>query len=107
VKTYSRTSLTKDIDRLVALSGVAGAFAASRGCEDSAYVAGMWRDTLELSMFWAVKGHAETGKQLSSRYYIALSFSWASKSRRVGFAWAKTRTDIRVPNTYFAPAMCT
>ena len=51
VKTYSPTSLTKNTDRLVAFSGVAGAFAASRGCEASAYVAGMWRDTLELSMF--------------------------------------------------------
>ena len=60
IKAYSVTSLTKDTDRLVALSGVANAFAASRSREASAYVAGMWRDTLELSMFWVVYIPEET-----------------------------------------------
>jgi hypothetical protein len=76
VKNYSRTILTKDTDRLVALSGVAGAFSASRGYETSAYIAGMWRDTLELSMFWMpVVYQYERGEQLTSSHYIAPSFS--------------------------------
>jgi hypothetical protein len=96
VKTYSQTNLTKDTDRLVALPGVAGAFAASQGYEASAYVAGMWRHTLELSMFWALN---ESGEQLSSRHYIAPSFSWASQLRGTSLAWDEH--GRRVPYPYF------
>ena len=99
MRIYSSTSLTRNTDRLIAISGIASAFAVSQGWEASAYVAGMWREVLELSMFWVVHGLAEGREQSGSRDYVAPSFSWTSKLQQVEPAWDSP--GIGVPIPYF------
>jgi hypothetical protein len=72
VKQYSARYLTKESDRLPALSGLTGIF---RDKELGGFVAGMWTKALPLWLTWEVYG-----SQLSSdpAVYVAPSWSWIS-----------------------------
>lgn len=67
---YSQAHLTKEKDKLPALSGIA-----RRLCEESKdrYLAGLWRRTIEKELFWRSKHPA-----LRRPPYRAPSWSWAS-----------------------------
>jgi hypothetical protein len=72
VKQYSARYLTKETDRLPALSGLTGTF---RDKELGEFVAGMWTKSLPLWLTWEVYG-----SQISPdpAVYVAPSWSWIS-----------------------------
>jgi hypothetical protein len=74
VLAYSQTSLTYSEDKLIALSGIAKAYASAMA---DTYVAGMWRNGLErqLSWFRHADSYPLSPDPLS---YRAPSWSWAS-----------------------------
>ncbi|KAI6342350.1 hypothetical protein MCOR07_009990 [Pyricularia oryzae] len=75
VEMYCKTRLTKQTDRLVALSGLVKAY--STYINDT-YVGGMWKKSLESELMW-FKEHG-IGEAASSTDYICPSFLWASAS---------------------------
>ncbi|TLD14262.1 uncharacterized protein PgNI_04412 [Pyricularia grisea] len=75
VEMYCKTRLTKQIDRLIALSGLAKAYSAYI---NDTYVGGMWKKSLETELMWS-KEH-DIGELTTSADYIAPSFFWASAS---------------------------
>lgn len=68
---YCNRKLTKDSDKLPALSGLARHFAEHIGDQ---YVAGLWRSTLIEGLIWQAIGRANT----APAEYRAPSWSWAS-----------------------------
>jgi hypothetical protein len=70
VRSYSEKSITKEEDRLSALSGIAKRFQSVR---NSRYLAGLWEDNLIGDLCWMVK---EGGRR--PRKYLAPSWSWCS-----------------------------
>lgn len=66
---YAATALTKEADKLVAISGLAREIAYLR---DADYLAGLWTDSLVQDMMW----HTKAGKRPQS--YRAPSWSWVS-----------------------------
>lgn len=70
VRYYSDKSITKEEDRLPALSGIAKRFQSVRM---SRYLAGLWEDNLSKDLCWKVRVQ---GKR--SRKYLAPSWSWCS-----------------------------
>ncbi|RYP66779.1 hypothetical protein DL770_008730 [Monosporascus sp. CRB-9-2] len=80
LKLYTRRTLTKPPDRLVALSGIVDYFA-EFWRERSMYVAGLWEHQLPYSMLWYnANGATGTGDNLAARpaSYRAPSWSWAA-----------------------------
>lgn len=71
VSPFTRRAITRDSDRLEAISGVAAALAAA---SQMTYVGGMWKDMLGHSLYW------QTDAPGSSRRagYYAPTWSWAS-----------------------------
>lgn len=78
--TYVRCSLTKDQDKLVALSGVVKDFARAAGDE---YLAGLWRRNFVNELLWLVGEPWEENPRPSVRpsLYRAPSWSWAVCTR--------------------------
>lgn len=76
---YSKCSLSKPTDKLVALAGVAKQLSKLMGSPTD-YVAGMWRPNLETDMLWLVNMYTHGPKRPPRRYseYTAPSWSWAS-----------------------------
>jgi hypothetical protein len=95
VEDFSKRSLTKETDKLIAVSGLAKLISHSpQGMDVAAapgafyqtsdqsldftttntYVAGLWRDTFVLELAWRVVEHGKKGPSL----YLAPSWSWAS-----------------------------
>ena len=72
VTDYTACKLTKEDDKLPAISGLAGKFAAATGRQ---YAAGLWEDDLLNGLLWVV-----ADRSVAKRYtkYIAPSWSWAS-----------------------------
>ena len=70
VNQYTGLSLTKETDKLMALSGVASFL---RPDADARYLAGLWSSNLELSLLWNCTGHGRRPET-----YQAPSWSWAS-----------------------------
>lgn len=78
VPSYSQLKLTKDMDRLPALSAVARGLESV--CGKGEYVAGMWLSDLAISMTWRAGAFGTNGLQpgrLPSEYR-APSWGWAS-----------------------------
>ena len=71
---YSACIVTKEEDKLVAISGIARQFHAALGSE---YLAGLWRDNLPNELIWRV-GRAESDNVRHPSKYRAPSWSWAS-----------------------------
>jgi hypothetical protein len=77
---YTSMSLTNPNDKLVALSGIAKARAASFG---DAYVAGMWRQDLVYQLLWYIPPEQSNGGLKPRPVYRAPSWSWASVEHQV------------------------
>lgn len=69
---YSRRSLTKEEDKLVALSGIANIYRASF---KDIYIAGLWRNNFPHCLLWSVLDATSCAKPIT---YLAPSWSWAS-----------------------------
>ena len=70
ISEFTRKRLTKTLDRLPALSGIAANLLART---QDAYLAGIWRNDMQLGLLWA-----SSGKTKQQSVYHAPSFSWAS-----------------------------
>ena len=82
VDKYSVTSLTKEEDKLVAISGIAKRM---QGLLDDEYLAGLWRKDLPCQLLWWVD-NSELVTDLHvarPRPYRAPSWSWASVNHKV------------------------
>ena len=77
LEVYTERDLTKDHDKLPALSGLASEFAKRTGDE---YLAGIWRRFLPTGLLWEVKQGSMT-RRIPNR---APSWSWASIDGRLG-----------------------
>lgn len=92
VSMYSKTGLTKEVDKLIALSGIASQMSVLIGSEEhpAEYVAGIWRPHLISQLLWKVDplyvgGSDSVGRPGTFAYpstrpkeQRAPSFSWAS-----------------------------
>ncbi|KAJ8462455.1 hypothetical protein ONZ45_g17925 [Pleurotus djamor] len=72
VSTYANCMLTKEKDRLIAMSGIAKAFS---GVVGSTYLAGLWENRMEIDLAWTTQATAD--KQVCRSAY-APTWSWAS-----------------------------
>jgi hypothetical protein len=73
IQDYCKRSLTKEEDKLVAISGIAKVFQ-SRMLDDT-YVAGQWYNSFPLGLLWKVNDPDSVTRPFS---YRAPSWSWAS-----------------------------
>ena len=74
VEWYSSCHVTKEEDKLIAISGIARRFHSALGSE---YLAGLWRDNLPIELIWRVS-RVESDKVQEPSRYRAPSWSWAS-----------------------------
>lgn len=70
VQTYTRGGLTKETDKLVAISGLAKGLAAQSGME---YLAGLWNHQLVQQLLWRAESPSKR-----PAVFRAPSWSWAS-----------------------------
>ncbi|KAH9210485.1 hypothetical protein DL95DRAFT_258640, partial [Leptodontidium sp. 2 PMI_412] len=75
VQWYSTCKLTKQTDRLVAVSGIARAFESQL---KYFYLCGLWRNNLEMQLCWGVAWGTESPVETVSESYVTPSWSWAS-----------------------------
>ena len=78
---YSERLLSKDTDRLAALSGMAQFFQRNH-FPHARYVAGLWSSRLEDELFWDSEDTIDARRPTD---YVAPSWSWASVNGRVSF----------------------
>lgn len=76
VEEYMRRSLTKVIDKLPALSGMA--ITVQMAMPTNRYLAGHWRQGLELSLFWEKVPWTGSKQVVRQGEYRAPTWSWAS-----------------------------
>jgi len=92
VEVYSRTFLTKQNDKLIALGGIARMMSGAGLIHDH-YIAGMWRKHLESQLLWRVDLVRKKGLFIfdSKRpeYYRAPTFSWASVDAPGGILYSE------------------
>lgn len=98
VQTYTQTGLTKETDKLVAISGLAKALAAQ---SDVQYLAGLWNYDLEHQLRWYA---ASPSKRPD--VFRAPSWSWASTNSEIFFesyrdarAFAVLRVELNSAST--------
>jgi hypothetical protein len=82
VETYSECLLTKGSDKLVAISGLAEQI--QHQTKDQ-YIAGLWREELELQLCWEVSFRPYAINESRVVPYRAPSWSWASVDARIEF----------------------
>ncbi len=90
VSQYSSLHLTKDTDRLPALSGLADRASPHLG----RYLAGLWSTTFPSDLTWRVRA-LEAGSRRRTDY-LGPSWSWASVDGAVSY-WDNLRTEITKP----------
>lgn len=73
IRSYFRTDITRDSDRLIAMSAIASYFGSVRR---SKYYAGLWEDTFLDDMLWIV-----SQPEQRPDVYVAPTWSWASIAR--------------------------
>ncbi|KAK3344697.1 heterokaryon incompatibility protein-domain-containing protein [Neurospora tetraspora] len=78
---YSQRLLSKDTDKLAALSGMAQ-FYQRNHFPHARYVAGLWSSRLEEELFWEVDDRTSASRPAE---YVAPSWSWAAVNGRVSF----------------------
>jgi hypothetical protein len=85
IMAYSRCDITKNTDRLIAISGLARAFATILGLNDQDYAAGLWLPHLASSLCWRgdTSYHALSPPTHRLPEYVAPSWSWASVSGHI------------------------
>ena len=79
VEWYSSCKVTKEEDKLIAISGIAKRFHSALSSE---YLAGLWRDNLPIELIWRVSRAESDNVQRPSRYR-APSWSWASVDTQI------------------------
>jgi hypothetical protein len=91
VQSYVRREISKDCDRLPALSCLAHRFEESAGAELGQYYAGMWECGLERDLLWStpVPGRRARGHEGDIFVSNPPSWSWASVESRT-IAWPST-----------------
>lgn len=82
VEAYSRSKLTYESDKLVALAGLAMEIAQMFQRDD--YLAGLWRSGLPYSLMWTADDDTEN-TIVRPRKYRAPSWSWASLDGNITF----------------------
>ncbi|KAF9697045.1 hypothetical protein EKO04_005105 [Ascochyta lentis] len=82
---YSRLSLSKPGDKLVAMSGIAGVFGQQKEKDDE-YLAGLWKSELPYGLLWYSKKCTR-----QPPVYQAPSWSWASLN--IGVEWPYEYVD--------------
>lgn len=75
---YSKTDLSFEKDRMMALSGIATAVTQSSGMH---YLAGLWKELLPMGLLWRLYNPNYKGTRLDR----APSWSWQSIDRRVDY----------------------
>ncbi|KAF1998879.1 HET-domain-containing protein [Amniculicola lignicola CBS 123094] len=108
VEMYSLTSLTRQCDKLVAISGLAMAVSIDESnSPGDGYLAGLWQSSLPSHLLWTtattemVRNRRQEIK-FPRRYpqeYIAPSWSWASIDGKVSLMWCQRNYD---PKEYLA-----
>jgi len=93
---YSTREMTMEKDKLVALSGIARAFAVKKS--PARYIAGLWTDDLHYGLSWI----APIGEPTSM--YQAPSWSWASQMGRVNYN--QFFDDLETCSTGFTSKHC-
>ncbi|KAI1085917.1 hypothetical protein F5B19DRAFT_502940 [Rostrohypoxylon terebratum] len=73
LSTYLSCTLTKDSDRLVAMSGIAKVF---REVNQDTYLAGLWKRSIQYGFLW--KTEATSGTWIRRNESYGPSWSWAS-----------------------------
>lgn len=89
---YCKRSLTKEEDKLIALSGIAKAFQSRM--TDDIYLAGLWYYSLPLALLWRVADETSVTRPSS---YRAPSWSWASIDGNIIPNNTETAMDICQP----------
>lgn len=82
INNYTGCSLTRITDKLVALSGIAEH--QSLSLESDNYLAGVWRQSLPLSLLWKEVEHGDL--HLQPHEYLAPSWSWVSRDVQVCYS---------------------
>src|SRR5205814_1278615 len=82
ISDHSARSLTKELDRLPAISGLAEEVARATG---STYVAGFWKDQLMPGLNWKIVEDESSGAPKRPDKYYAPSWSWGSVQSAVTF----------------------
>ncbi|KAK5734917.1 hypothetical protein LTR17_008550 [Elasticomyces elasticus] len=95
LKSYTEAGLTRETDRLIAISGLAKTFAVNSG---DRYLAGMWEHDLIFQLPWRTRTPVKAKD--STIPYIAPSWSWASANAPV--SWSSYNW---MPMSYPATAM--
>jgi hypothetical protein len=117
VERYSRTSLTRSNDKLIALAGIAE-LTSKRMSDKLIYVAGMWEKYLASQLLWYVKPKYEDEKfkyiqrrpdPKDPECWRAPTFSWAAVDAPQGIKCAETvREDdlqLSVENIHVQPTL--
>lgn len=89
VNAYSVLNLTKESDKLPALSGLAAKVAAVRK-PDSHYLAGLWSDSIYHDLLWKVSMPLEDLPDRRTAEWRAPTWSWASLSSNIAFPYRQT-----------------
>jgi hypothetical protein len=98
VQAYTSGKLTKNCDKLVALSGVAHEMQRRAICDDS-YLAGLWRRDLLFELLWDIAEPQSHKPHSHSGQYVAPSWSWASRTGEVTWeteTWLSAEPLVRI-----------
>ncbi|KAK4552312.1 hypothetical protein LTR86_010483 [Recurvomyces mirabilis] len=94
VSAYTNTALTKETDRIIAMSGIAMTAQRLAKWKPSGYVAGLWRQEIEVAMLW----HLTDAGSRSADMFVAPSWSWASVRGSMEFTpledWESVKTNL-------------
>lgn len=95
IEDYSKRSLTKSEDKLVAVSGLAKIFQQGIGGE---YIAGLWRKHLVEQLMWCRQERAYRTVKFCKKFatYSAPSFSWASLDGPVTHGYRDEQHEMTV-----------
>jgi heterokaryon incompatibility protein (HET) len=100
IEDFSQRELSRDTDRLPAISGLASKF--GRTLDKTGYIAGHWIDPANdyrnfiRSLTWTQVAPTEPEKSAGPREYLAPSWSWAKAFVPVRWAWRESRTASRI-----------
>ncbi|RFU28921.1 hypothetical protein B7463_g7420, partial [Scytalidium lignicola] len=94
VEAYSRAFLTKESDKLVAISGV-GKFLLTLNKNDK-YFAGLWRRDMEMQLLWRVRTRSKNQNCYRPKDYRAPSWSWVSIEGSIKFMSPPSDSSTRI-----------
>ncbi|KAI1742057.1 heterokaryon incompatibility protein-domain-containing protein [Xylaria scruposa] len=106
VSMYSRTKVTLQSDKLVAISGIARWIyrQTTQSGNTNVYLAGLWRENLQSQLLWRVVGPREDERREDQYHhtkpmqYLAPSWSWASTNKFIEYRAAFNVDDHDHPS---------